>query len=119
VLTDSEVDRRFAMLVADLNLAAVTVDWPGVSNAAESSPGDEPDPVVSSPPPRVGALRLTAAVIAAAMAGAGLIAAAMLDLGVVFSVVWFVIVVPTVALATLYVVDAVRRRRRTDSDAAS
>jgi len=113
-LTDSEVDRRFAMLVADLNLADIVVDWPEVSNAAESPADDDPEPEddPSAMTARVGPLRLTAAVIAAVTAAVGLLVATVVDPGVVVGLVWFLLVVPAVVLVTVYVVDAVRRRRK-------
>ena len=36
MLKDSEVDRRFLMLVADLNETVQPVDWPGVTETADS-----------------------------------------------------------------------------------
>lgn len=110
MLTDSEVDRRFGMLMADLNSTVQTVDWPGVSEPAERHSPDELN-AGAAPDVGIGALRVLAAAVALAMCAAGIIVARAFDLGAVMIVVWFALVVPGVTLATLLLVDRIRHQR--------
>jgi hypothetical protein len=109
-MTDSEVDRRFATLVATLNFDAVAAEWPRVSDAAP--PSD--DQIESSPDssPSIAALRIWAAVIAILMAGVGVALVASLGISWLFLLVWLVLVVPAAALAAVYLVDALGSRGR-------
>ena len=114
MLTNSEVDRRFSMLVADLNSAVQTVDWPGVSEPAEQFSPDEVNAdgthVDPTPDARLGALRVLALAVALVTVAAGIVVARAFDLGIVPIIVWFAIVVPGVTLGTLMLVDRLRRR---------
>ena len=110
MLTDSEVDRRFLKLVANLNSAVRTVDWRGVTEPAER---DLPDDLDAPRPADAGivALRVLAVVTALVTFAAGLVLAQTLGFGIVAIVAWIVLVVPGVTLAALMLVDRFRRSR--------
>jgi hypothetical protein len=110
VLTDSEVDRRFLMLLADLNSAVQTVDWPGVSEPAER---DLPDDLDAPRPADAGivALRMLAVATALVTFAVGIVIAQTSGLGIVLIFGWTVLVVPGVTLAALMLVDRLRRSR--------
>jgi hypothetical protein len=110
VLTDSEVDRRFSMLVADLNSALQTVDWPGVSASAEREPPDDTNGRDASDAGII-ALRVLAVATAFLTFAAGVVLARTFDLGILPIIVWVALVVPGVTLATLMIVDRLPRRR--------
>jgi hypothetical protein len=105
VLTDPEVDRRFATLVADLNLPAVAADWPQVTDT-DAVPSSNDDREVKA---AVRPLRLTAAVVVVAMVAIGVFTISSFGLGWVFGLAWFLLIVPAVALASVTLVDGVRR----------
>ena len=115
MLTDSEVDRRFSMLVADLNLAVQAVEWPVMSEPAENFSDGEPTastPFVRGP---MGALRAGAVFSAAIFTAVGLVLAFTGDVGLGFVVAWFALIVPAATLGTVFVVDRLRRHTL-DSD---
>ena len=109
MLTDSEVDRRFFQLVADLNSTALPVDWPCVSDPAEQLPPDETD-ASSVEKPGTGALRLVAVVSIVVLLAVGVAVVRAWGLGFSFFALWLGVVVPAITLITLLAVDRLRRR---------
>jgi hypothetical protein len=110
VLTDSEVDRRFFQMVAELNSATLTVDWAWVSDPAEQLPPEPETP--ATPHPRTGALRLVAVISIVVTIAAGVAMARAWALGLSFLALWLILAVPGIALAVLVAVDRLRRRNR-------
>lgn len=108
MLTDSEVDRRFGLAVADLNSVVPPVEWPDVSEAAEPFPNDE-EHEVPAPVARVVALRVVAVVSIVVTVTVGVIIARRFDLGLALTIAWFALVVPGVTFAALLGVDRLRR----------
>jgi hypothetical protein len=108
VLKDSEVDRRFLMLVADLNATAQPVDGPRVTEPAAS---ESPDDKRRTSDDGIVALRVLAVGIALVTVVAGIMLARAVDLGILALLVWFALVVPGVTLAALMLVDWLRRSR--------
>lgn len=109
MLTDSEVDRRFSMLVADLNLAVQAVEWPVMSErAAEWTPRG---PIGGETRPNgIAVLRLSGAGMLLATVAVGVFVLWTLNVGVVVGLLWFGVLVPALTLAAVTLVDRVRRR---------
>ena len=110
MLTDSEVDRRFATLVADLNSVVQTVDWRGVNEPVDRAPENDLDAGEHHEAGLV-AVRLLAIVVALVMVGAGIGIASSLGFNTVVLVLWFALVVPAVTLGALVLFDQIRGRR--------
>ncbi len=110
MLADSEVDSRFRMLVASLNSTVQTVDWPEVGEPAENYPGAERR-FGHQPREGIGALRVSAVVVALLTMAVGLVVSRAVGADVLFLIAWIAVVVPGVTLAALVVVDRVQRSR--------
>jgi hypothetical protein len=112
VLANSEVDRRFIALVAELNLSADVVDAFGM-HAAEPQPNVGQDvEAAAARPARMRAMRSLAAVTAILAVLGGVALATVADAGAWLLVAWFAVVVPGATLAAILAVEVVRNRAR-------
>jgi hypothetical protein len=112
-VTEDDVDHRFDDLVAALNSWSVATDRLFVADPA-GEPGrgrwsPERDQVSTQ---RVVVLRVFAAVVAAAVAGAGASIHWSRSAPVTFWLVWLLVVVPAATLVAVMVFDRVRRGKR-------
>jgi hypothetical protein len=107
MLTDSEVDRRFLMLVAGLSSRVRATEGPGVTDSAEGRVPDRENQLGSDA--GVVGLRVLAVAIALVTLALGVLLARTFDLGILLIFVWLPLVVPGVTLGSVMLVDRLRR----------
>jgi hypothetical protein len=110
MLTDSEVDRRFSMLVAVLTSGGRAAELRDVNAPTEHRYSDD-QVERSGSAPGVVALRVLAVVVGVTTLVVGVVLAGTLEFGVVLMVGWLAIVVPGVTLAAVLIADRLRRSR--------